>query len=69
MQQPKARAQARHANGPFPAATKCSFKDGYRTFKKKVRENCLDRNTLKIIVGINFQKISEHGRDFPNKLP
>ena len=63
MQRPTARAQASHANGPFRAATKCSFKDGYTKFKKKVGENFLDKNTLKIILGTNLERMSEHGRD------
>ena len=61
-------AQARYANGPFPNARKCMFKDGYNEFKSKIRENCIDRNTSNRILGTSFLRESEHIRDFANKL-
>ena len=57
-----------HENGHFPVARKCSFKDGYKKFKKKVSENCLDKNTPSMILGTSFLRMSEDGRDFGNEL-
>ena len=68
MQRPKARAQARHANEPFPAGRKLSFKDGHKKFKKKVLESCLHKSTLGMILGISSLRLNEDGRNFGNKL-
>ena len=53
-----------HESAHFPVARKCSFKDGYKKFKKKVSENCLDKK----ILATSFLRMSEDGRDFGNEL-
>ena len=64
MSRPKAKSQGMHENGHFPVARKCSFKDGYKKFKKKVSENFPDKK----ILGTSFLRMSEDGRDFGNEF-
>ena len=52
----------------FPAARKCSVKDGYKKLKKKVAENCLDRNDSNMLLGTSFLIVSKSETDFANKV-
>ena len=52
----------------FPAARKCSVKDGCKKLKKKVADNCLDRNDSNKLLGTSFVIVSKSGTDFANKV-